>query len=199
MLYTHLVVNDYLAQQLPEKMVVSPADVHRLNWQKEPQGAVRHQLLVAIPRAGDRVQQALAVQLQLPGRAGVPTDASREGARITQATHRSYFVPGNCKIGGLRITAVDSPSQKVFMHDNVDRYSRIQLYHAFPDAKVCLLMFDGSASQRVTDDANEGWQLQQPAFSDADALLLHRRLGVGTAGSRPGDGHRLLPLGPVAA
>ena len=34
--YSHLVVNDYLAQQLPEKMVVSPADQDRLNWQENP-------------------------------------------------------------------------------------------------------------------------------------------------------------------
>ncbi|MFI4915302.1 MAG: hypothetical protein ACIAS6_02195, partial [Phycisphaerales bacterium JB060] len=46
--------------------------------------------------------------------------------------------------------------------DNVDRYSKTNLYHAFPDAKATILMFDLSASQRVTDDANEGWMPNSP-------------------------------------
>ncbi|MFG0285094.1 MAG: type II secretion system protein, partial [Phycisphaerales bacterium JB039] len=37
-LYTHLVIQDYLAARLPEKMVVCPEDVNRLNWQKDPTG-----------------------------------------------------------------------------------------------------------------------------------------------------------------
>ncbi|MCH7961580.1 MAG: type II secretion system protein, partial [Planctomycetes bacterium] len=35
-LYSHLILNDYLAQRLPEKMVVSPEDEHRINWQIDP-------------------------------------------------------------------------------------------------------------------------------------------------------------------
>src|SRR5690606_31909379 len=35
-LYTHLVLQDYLAARLPEKLVVCPEDKHRLNWQKDP-------------------------------------------------------------------------------------------------------------------------------------------------------------------
>ena len=34
--YSHLVINDYLGQRLPEPMVVSPADRDRQNWQKRP-------------------------------------------------------------------------------------------------------------------------------------------------------------------
>ncbi|MCH7792652.1 MAG: hypothetical protein IID31_10280 [Planctomycetes bacterium] len=35
-LYSHLILNDYLAQRLPEKMVVSPEDEFRINWQIDP-------------------------------------------------------------------------------------------------------------------------------------------------------------------
>lgn len=35
-LYSHLVIQDYLAVRLPEKMVVCPEDVHRNNWQIDP-------------------------------------------------------------------------------------------------------------------------------------------------------------------
>ena len=66
-------------------------------------------------------------------------------------------MPGTARLGDLRITAVDAPSQKVFMHDNVDRYSRTQLYFGFKDANVTVLMYDLSAAQRITDDSNVGW------------------------------------------
>jgi hypothetical protein len=35
-LYTHLVVQDYLASRLPEKMVICPEDGFRENWQIDP-------------------------------------------------------------------------------------------------------------------------------------------------------------------
>src|SRR5690606_22684661 len=36
-LYTHLVLQDYLAARLPEPLVVCPEDRNRINWQKDPQ------------------------------------------------------------------------------------------------------------------------------------------------------------------
>jgi len=161
-LYTHLVVNDYLAQQLPEKMVVSPSDEYRLNWQEDPEELFDNNYWWPYQEAAtqDNKRWPYSSSYQV-----VPASydaASRPTDRITQGSHRSYFVPGTAKIGGLRITAVDSPAQKVFMHDDVDRYSREPLYHAFPDAKVVLLMFDGSGAQRLTDDANPGWNPRFP-------------------------------------
>ncbi|MFI4882060.1 MAG: prepilin-type N-terminal cleavage/methylation domain-containing protein [Phycisphaerales bacterium JB064] len=161
-LYTHLVVNDYLAQQLPEKMVVSPSDQYRLNWQENPKELFDNNYWFPFqePATGTNKRWPYSSSYQV-----VPAsyDASRQGSRISPSTHRSYIVPGNCKLGDLRITAVDAPSQKVFMHDNVDRYAKTQLFYAFPDARVLTLMFDLSASQRLTDDSNEGWIPNTPA------------------------------------
>ena len=160
-LYTHLVVNDYLAQQLPEKMVVSPSDQYRLNWQENPKELFDNNYWFPFqePATGPNKRWPYSSSYQV-----VPAsyDDGQVGRRISQGTHRSYLVPGNAKIGGVRITAVDSPAQKVFMHDNVDRYSKTNLFYAFPDAKVLVQMFDGSAAQRVTDDANEGWNPNAP-------------------------------------
>ncbi|UYV13360.1 MAG: prepilin-type N-terminal cleavage/methylation domain-containing protein [Phycisphaera sp.] len=160
-LYTHLVVNDYLAQKLPEKMVVSPMDRYRLNWQQDPQELFDSNYWFPFqePASGSNKRWPYSSSYQV-----VPAsyDASLEGSRISQATHRGYFVPGTVKLGELRITAVDAPAQKVFMHDNVDRYTKTPLYHAFPDAKPTILMFDLSANQRVTDDSNEGWMPNSP-------------------------------------
>ncbi|MEQ9095283.1 MAG: type II secretion system protein [Phycisphaerales bacterium] len=160
-LYTHLVVNDYLAQKLPEKMVVSPMDKYRLQWQEDPKNLFDQNYWFPFqePASGSNKRWPYSSSYQV-----VPAsyDASQEGSRISQATHRSYFVPGTVKLGDLRITAVDAPAQKVFMHDNVDRYAKTELYHAFPDAKATILMFDLSANVRVTDDSNPGWMPNSP-------------------------------------
>ncbi|UYV13361.1 MAG: type II secretion system GspH family protein [Phycisphaera sp.] len=158
-LYTHLVVNDYLAQQLPEKMVVSPMDRYRLNWQQDPENLfdTNYWFPFQEPASGSNKRWPYSSSYQV-----VPAsyDAGRSPQeRIGQgATHRTYAVPGSsASIGELRITAVDAPAQKVFMSDAVDRYTKTPLYYAFPDAKVTMLMYDLSGNQRVTDDSNEGW------------------------------------------
>ncbi len=162
-LYTHLVVNDYLAQKLPEKMVVSPMDRYRLQWQEDPKNLFDQNYWFPFQEAAtnSNIRWPYSSSYQV-----VPAsyDASQAGSRITQnpSSHRSYQIPGGAKIGELKITAVDSPAQKVFMHDSNDRYSKQELFYAFPDAKTTMIMFDLSASVRVTDDANVGWQPNNP-------------------------------------
>jgi len=158
-LYTHLVVNDYLAQQLPEKMVVSPADRKRLNWQETPRDLFDNfywgstgQPAVP-PNSNKRWPYSSSYQT-------VPAsydNARQPRERVRQAgTHGSY-IHGGGKLGELRIADVTFPAQKVHMHDSVDRYSRDELYYAFPDASAVMNFFDGSASKKLTADANEGW------------------------------------------
>ncbi|MEQ8317207.1 MAG: type II secretion system protein [Phycisphaerales bacterium] len=162
-LYTHLVVNDYLAQKLPEKMVVSPMDRYRLQWQEDPKNLFDQNYWFPFqePASNPNIRWPYSSSYQV-----VPAsyDASQVGSRITQnpSSHRSYQIPGGAKIGEKKITSVDSPAQKVFMHDSNDRYSKQELFYAFPDAKVTMIMFDLSASVRVTDDANVGWQPNSP-------------------------------------
>ncbi len=170
-LYTHLVVNDYLAQKLPEKMVVSPMDRHRLNWQQDPADLfdTNYWFPFQEPASGSNKRWPYSSSYQV-----VP--ASYDAAvyytdRIGQAgSHRYYSVPGTAKIGELRITAVDAPAQKVFMHDAFDRYAKKNLFHAFPDAKATILMYDLSASQRVTDDSNIGWNPRVPDRSTGASM-----------------------------
>ncbi|MGD1915547.1 MAG: type II secretion system protein [Phycisphaerales bacterium] len=164
-LYTHLVVNDYLAQQLPEKMVVSPADRFRLQWQENPLELFNTNYWWPFQPAGTattnwRWPYSSSYQV-------VPASYDRTvipGNRVTQspATHSGYRSTGETKLGDLRITAVDAPAQKVFMMDSVDRYSKNETFYAFPDARNLTLMFDLSASVRVTDDSNPGWDPRQP-------------------------------------
>ena len=160
-LYTHLVVNDYLAQQLPERMVVSPADAKRLNWQENPKELfdTGYWGETGQPTGGGNDDKRWpysssyqAVPASFDNVRNNPGDRVRQGA-----THRGYGTNGNTKLGDNKITAVDAPSQKVFMYDSVDRYSKEEKFYGFPDASSLMLMFDFSASQRLTDDSNLGW------------------------------------------
>jgi len=164
-LYSHLVVNDYLAQQLPEKMVVSPADRKRLNWQENPRDlfdnlywGITGQPIVP-PDSNKRWPYSSSYQT-VPAsydNTRTPSQRVRQGS-----THRTYQTGGEARLGELRIADVTFPAQKVHMHDSVDRYSRDEVYYAFPDAKAVMNFFDGSASQKLTADANEGWNPTTP-------------------------------------
>ena len=190
-LYTHLVVNDYLAQQLPEKMVVSPADAKRLNWQENPRELfdTGYWGETGQPVGGGNDDKRWpysssyqVVPASYDNIRNLPGDRVRQGG-----THRQFGTTGNTKFGDNRITSVDAPSQKVFMHDSVDRYSKEEKFYGFPDAKNLMLMFDYSASQRVTDDANPGWFPYAPQSGRATSFTYapdpwEPQFRAGTAG-----------------
>ncbi len=177
--YTHLVVNDYLAQRLPEKMVACPEDRPRLNWQDDPRNnfdngqwepfqpdpsttnkrwpySSSYRPVVA---AYDRYQSN-SIKLQGGG------NASR---RIQHFNRRfnSYSVPATADLGNLKIGDVDFPSGKVHMYDEFARhYGTKQYYFLDPDAREPLLMFDGSGNVARTADANLGWTPRNPTKAD---------------------------------
>ncbi|MDQ7013209.1 MAG: prepilin-type N-terminal cleavage/methylation domain-containing protein [Planctomycetota bacterium] len=177
--YTHLVVNDYLAQRLPEKMVACPEDRPRLNWQDDPRNnfdngqwepfqpdpsttnkrwpySSSYRPVVA---AYDRYQSN-SIKLQGGG------NASR---RIQHFGRRfnSYSVPATADLGNLKIGDVDFPSGKVHMYDEFARhYGTKQYYFLDPDAREPLLMFDGSGNVARTADANLGWTPRNPTKAD---------------------------------
>jgi prepilin-type N-terminal cleavage/methylation domain-containing protein len=169
-LYTHLVLNDYLAQRLPEKMVVSPEDEHRLNWQDDPQnlhdrGAwqpFQNPESGSVPGSAYRWPYSSSYQV-------VPATYDRNQsrwngtlARLSQTNHNGYSVPA-VPLGDLRMSSVSFPGSKVHLMDSEGRHSgRVNRYYAHEDAKVVLHMFDGSAAFRSTVDANEGWNPNAP-------------------------------------
>jgi hypothetical protein len=146
-------------------------DRHRLNWQQDPQELFDNNYWFPFQEAASNpnIRWPYSSSYQVvPASYDAATQASQ---RVMQAsTHRSYLSGG--KIGGLRITAVDSPASKVFMSDSNDRYSKLELFYAFPDAKCPMLMFDLSAAQRVTDDANPGWHPRNPTTTQTMRFLF---------------------------
>ena len=157
--YSHLVVNDYLAQQLPEKMVVSPADQDRLNWQENPKELFDTGYW--FPRQPDpnprNKRWAYSSSYQL-----VPAAydrSARAADRVRQSgSHFSYGSTTGTKLGDVRLTAVEHPSQKVQMHDAEGRhFGKQAVWFGYDTCRQPVLAFDGSCNVKLSDDYNPGW------------------------------------------
>ncbi|MGD1915546.1 MAG: type II secretion system protein [Phycisphaerales bacterium] len=175
--YSHLVVNDYLAQQLPEKMVVSPADKDRLNWQEDPKELFDTGFwLPRQPDPNDRNKRwAYSSSYQL-----VPAAYDRSPLpenRVHQNfVHYSYWSYPRTVLGNVRLTDVEHPSQKVQMHDAEGRhFGKQPVWFGYDTARMPLQAFDGSCIVRFSQDINPGWQPQRPTSGAPERVSYQPR------------------------
>lgn len=171
-LYSHLVIQDYLAHRLPERMVVCPEDRYRLDWQKEP--TKKFDVWYWGP---DRQPNGWVLENRRWPYSStyqvVPAayDRSPQGQRLWQDMQSGagkYFMPQDSALGDVRLTDVDLPSVKVHMMDDEDRHTvRQSRYYAAPGAVQSLLAFDGSVRRvgppGTPGGANGGWQPNIPS------------------------------------
>jgi len=181
--FANVVLNDYLAQRLPEKMVACPADKNLNLWASDP-------------RAFDRgeFQPAPSGPLGAPGSnfgkrwpytssyQTVPASYSPDMRRmvsgrviptVSQASrHILYFVPGTTPLGNRRLTDAIFPAQKVFMHDaNQRHFTKRNVYFAYEVSRQPLLLFDSSVNVRITGDSNPGFQPDNPTAPEPERFL----------------------------
>jgi prepilin-type N-terminal cleavage/methylation domain-containing protein len=163
--YSHLVLNDYLAQRLPEPMVVCPEDRKRLRWTTDVTG---FDLGVFAPddptgTAADNTRRRWPYSSSY-----TPTvsawEASAPNYRMWQAsTHGFVTLPGgndrvHCRFGNRLLSDVVAPSQKVHQYDmNQRHFGRLQTPWVRPEHRQPLQFFDGSVVVRNNVDANKGW------------------------------------------
>lgn len=170
-LYTHLVLQDYLASRLPEKLVVCPEDVNRNNWQHVDQ--FRDGMF--LPNQPDPTD---ATQLRWPFSSSYqPTasmfspDAHRGGpggpATIIQAgTYNLYtFSAGNESnvLGRRLLTQVMFPAQKVQLYGGEARHGRRRRdFYAIPGVDIEVLFFDQHAGMVNNNDMQPGFEPGTP-------------------------------------
>jgi prepilin-type N-terminal cleavage/methylation domain-containing protein len=167
-LYNHLVLQDYLAQRLPERMVVCPDDIHRIRWQSNPAvfGTAGAAAMAPIPASATQAN----IGFRWPYSSSystVPCSYSPDRTpTVTQAgTHRTYYpstVPNI--LGRRKMFDVHFPSQKVHLYDSSARhFGKRWWFYAHKPARQPLLFFDSSVRIKVTGgvlepgDANDGW------------------------------------------
>jgi len=170
-LYNHLVLQDYLAQRLPEKMVACPEDRLRLAWQADPQAFDRGETTPIAPEQGEsrgkRWPYSTSYECVPASFAGDRGDAPNY-ASVTQAgSHRYYWYtnPGRRTDFGRRfVTDVAFPSQKVHLYETFARhFGKLPQFYAFETARAPLLFFDASVSVRNTADSGRGVDPMTPS------------------------------------
>jgi prepilin-type N-terminal cleavage/methylation domain-containing protein len=181
-LYSHLVLNDYLQQRLPEKMVVCPEDRIRLLWQEvtppgDPSNGANYFALAERPSPGatgnEQKRWPYSSSYQL-----VPCAYSADRARGSVSTvaqspmgHRWYQVPpdGAGVLGSRRLSEVQYPGQKVHMMDSNARHigTKNWMFFAYPDASQPLLFFDAAVNDRRTGNNPPAPGLSNAPFNGA--------------------------------
>jgi prepilin-type N-terminal cleavage/methylation domain-containing protein len=173
-LYSHLVINDYLAQRLPEPMVACPDDRARNLWQTDPRN------------------YATAFQPLVPGNQH-PTwaysssyvatvsawDSSARADRITQGpSHGTYYTTGNTRFGGIKLGDVMFTAGKVHMYDyNQRHYGKRAPFWGLATSRQPLLFFDGSVTIRTSQEANVGWGDPRNPASTAASIVTYSPQG----------------------
>lgn len=172
-LYNHLVLQDYLAQRLPERMVVCPEDYHRVRWQSNPGafGTAAAQSLDPVPSNATDA----ATGFRWPYSSSyetVPAAYSPDrGPTVTSAgTHRTYYSPAAQNVlGRRRLTDVSFPSNKVHIYDsNARHFGKRWWFYAHAQARSPISFFDSSVRIKTTGaprsagDANDGFDPLNP-------------------------------------
>lgn len=180
-LYTHLVLQDYVASRLPETAVVCPSDKNRLNWQNVAAfNAGQFGPLQPTPSTDNRrwpfsssyqvVPAMYNAQVYQPGRVDVV---------LQGPSHGTYTYTGDLTgdLGKNKMVDVRFPSGKVQAHDGFDRHSgKVEYFFLDQRAKQPLLMFDQSVSIRQTRDSNLGWNPQFPTNTTLRTLVNYDQL-----------------------
>ncbi len=170
-LYNHLVLQDYLSQKLPEKMVCCPEDKLRLQWQADPLAFDRGEITPMAPDQGDNQGKRwpYSTSYECIPAAFTPDRGDGPGyGSVTQAgTHRYYqFTSENTSgiFGRRRLTEVAFPAGKVHLYETFARHFGKQgLFYAYQDAKNPLLFFDGSVQNKRTADSGRGFNTGNPS------------------------------------
>jgi len=170
--YTHLVIMDYNSATLPDPIAACPEDRIQLGWQSDPMN---------IDPVPDSYQHSASYTLMWPYGstyqvvpfAWAPDQRTRRSGggvirTLQQApTDHNSMSAADVNTGGRKLIEVNFPSQKVAWFEFHDRHvSGEGVFHAYPQAKCSVQMFDGSVSARLTSDSNPGGQPNSPRLPD---------------------------------
>ncbi len=169
-MYSHLILNDYLQQRLPEPMVVCPEDKLRSLWHDTIRGLAPAQAAAAFAAlpASQRPTDGTGAEIQRWPysssyqfiTAAYSMDMRRGTVMTMQSslTNHYTYVVNNGPLGRRNQDEVAFPSNKVLMYDSLGRHAgRRVLWYAYPEVTQPLLFADSSVRVEKTADANPGF------------------------------------------
>jgi prepilin-type N-terminal cleavage/methylation domain-containing protein len=163
-LYSHLVLQDYRAVNLPDRSVLSPQDGRRLLWASDPVAFDRGDFRPSPMDGGDQDQRRWPYSSSYEYNPYMYAPDSTGGSQyLTQAGFHYLYQPIGLagSLGRRRLSEVTFPSQKLWLKDPYDRYSsRREIFFGFVQAKPLGAAFDGSVLQRrigTPISSSAGW------------------------------------------
>jgi hypothetical protein len=158
-----LVLVDYLGEPLPAEWAVSPGDTVRLGWQADPSNPP--DLNEQGGAAWDQLFGSFGGSYMLMPAYFAPDEKLGSQQTISQAVnhHDLYLLPNGMSFGARRTAEIASPSQKVHMAERASFFFGPRpVYFLHREARVPILMADGSASPRTSADANQSFRPNNP-------------------------------------
>jgi prepilin-type N-terminal cleavage/methylation domain-containing protein len=157
-LYTHLVLQDYMSARLPEKAVACPENTELLGWQRVQEfnaGNARPQ-----PDPNDPANRRWpfgSTYIVVP--AMYSADVRTVAGTTTGPTAQYFSYAGSTQeMGRRRMGDVNFPSQKVMLYDQFQRHAgKFRYYYGQRDSRVPVMGFDQSVTVRRTEDCNPGY------------------------------------------
>ena len=164
--YSHLVMNGYLAQRLPEPMVVCPEDQARLARQRASVSPSTW-----IPGSNPDWHLAYASSYALVSCAYSADESSGLGQTMGPGPMQDVNTLGQLPLGRRSLADVMYPGQKVCMMDEYSRHKGRFSYYAYDDVVQPVLFFDWSVRYAKTAQSNPGADPNSP--SDASPLWIN--------------------------
>jgi len=165
-LYTHLVLQDYLNSRLPEKLVVCPEDKERNQWQKDPRPPAWPSSYIPRPDSADAGTTGYRWPYSSSYQYVVASfDRSTVGNRIYQQQSDKfnlYYTPSGAILGNQKFSEIGFASQKVIVYDAVQRHYGKASYYAYDDVRMPVSFADASVRTVLLKDVNQGWQPNFP-------------------------------------
>lgn len=156
--YTDLVLLDYLGEEFPSRLVASPGDENLLGWQDgQP---------VPNPDTPSGRLFLYRSSYETPPTYWQPEELVSPGERVRQgSTHSSYFLSTQAAFQPRQLGTIAYPSQVVSSYETAQRFfGPREVAWMFEEARLPLLMADGSVVVRTTREANRGWNPANPTF-----------------------------------
>ncbi len=176
-LYTHLVLQDYMNSRLPEKMVICPEDKYRAQWHQDPRPPAWPNNYSPIPSDASGTGLGLRWPYSSSYQYVVASfDRSVEGNRINQEglDFNYYWIPGGAILGGQKFSEVTFPAGKVMVFDGVERhFGKRQSWYAYDDLRVPLTFMDSSVRVVAMKDCNQGWRPNYPRNKNAQTVTYN--------------------------
>ncbi len=174
--YTHFVMLDYAGEQFPAEIAACPEDKVTQNMAQDPIGFEQNGPYPDPPAGDSALETQLPVLQRWPfsstyqpvPAAWGPDEARGSNSIPGPIDGSNLFVGTNVPLGGRTYTQVSFPAQKTFMFELHDRHTLNQgLFYFYPEAKSSQLFFDSSVRAEPTNEANPGFDPNNPTSADS--------------------------------